>query len=61
MHIALREIPHDRILFGSQFPDKITRCSIEFLDMFNLTQEDRDMFYWQNAARLLNIQDPKRL
>lgn len=61
MHIALREIPHDRILFGSQYPDKITRCSIEFLDMFDLTQEDRDMFYWKNAARLLKIEDPKRL
>ena len=55
MHIALREIPHDRILFGSQYPDKITRCSIEFLDMFDLSQEDREMFYWKNAARLLGI------
>ena len=55
MHIALKEIPHDKIIFGSQFPDKLTRCSKEFFDMFDITEEDRKLFFYENAARILKI------
>ncbi|MDR1020704.1 MAG: amidohydrolase [Synergistaceae bacterium] len=56
MHIALREIPHEKILFGSQYPEKITACSKDFFDMFDLSDEDRELFFWKNAARLLKIE-----
>jgi predicted TIM-barrel fold metal-dependent hydrolase len=56
MHIALREIPHEKILFGSQYPEKITACSRDFFDMFDLSDEDRELFFWKNAARLLKIE-----
>ena len=55
MHIALREIPHEKILFGSQFPDKITKCSMDFFDMFDITEEDRELFFYKNAERLLKL------
>ena len=55
MHIALREIPHEKILFGSQFPDKLTRCSVEFFDMFDISDDDRELFFWKNAAELLKL------
>jgi len=55
MHIALKEIPHERILFGSQYPAKITRCSMDFFDMFHLNEKDLDLIFWKNAARLLKL------
>lgn len=61
MHIALREIPHNKIIFGSQFPDKLTRCSIDFFDMFDITEVDRELFFYKNAAKLLNIENPERI
>lgn len=55
MHIALREIPHEKIIFGSEYPNKITRCSMDFFDMFDITEYDRELFFYQNAARLLKL------
>ncbi len=59
MHIALEKIPHRKILFGSQYPDKITQCSIDFFDMFDITEQDRELFFWKNAARLLKLDEAR--
>lgn len=52
---AFANIPHDRFLFGSHYPHKFTKCSIDTFDMLNLSEDFREKMFYQNAKDLLNL------
>jgi len=52
---AMRVIPHERFLFGSLFPNMLTKWSLEFIDAYKLNEEDRNRILYQNAEKLLSL------
>ncbi|GHH98625.1 amidohydrolase family protein [Neobacillus kokaensis] len=52
---AFSKINHDKFLFGSHYPHKITKCSIDTFDLLNLSETTLDKMYFQNSARLLDL------
>ena len=54
---AFSNIEHNRFLFGSHYPHKFTKCSIDTFDMLNLDEEFRNKLFYENAKELLNIKE----
>lgn len=52
---AFNNLDASKIIFGSSFPDRFTKCSIDIFDMFKLEKEELNSIYSDNAKRLLNI------
>lgn len=46
-------VPCKKFLFGSQFPNKFTKCSIDQFEMFDLTEEFKTQLFYVNAKRIL--------
>lgn len=54
---GLKAVSRDKILFGSGFPERFTECAITFFDSFSeLTNRDKEQFYYNNAAKLLGME-----
>ena len=53
-HKAFENIEPERILFGSQYPNKFTKNSINLFEYFNLDKDILDKIFYSNADRLLN-------
>ena len=53
MRNALKRVSHDRFVFGSYFPNMLTKWSLEFVDAYKLSEEDREKFLYKNALKLL--------
>lgn len=52
---AFRAIPHERFLFGSLFPTMLTKWSLEFIDSYALSDEDKEKVMYKNASALLGM------
>lgn len=52
---ACRSAPRDRILFGSMWPDRLTRCSLDVFDTLSPDDSFLQMLHGENAAKLLGI------
>ena len=52
---AFAQVSPWKFVFGSHFPDKITKCSIDTFDLLNLSDEFRKQLYFENAANLLHL------
>ena len=50
-----RIISHDRLLYGSNYPDNFTKLSIMKFEDMELSDESRNHIFYENARKLLNI------
>lgn len=55
LHRAFDELPMDRFVFGSNYPEQFTYCSIHTFDCLDFTEEQNNKIYQKNAEVLLNI------
>ena len=55
MKKAVTTAPQDKLLFGSSYPERLTKCSLDVLDMFHLDEGFRKKIFGENAAALLNL------
>lgn len=53
---AFIKIPKERFLFGTHFPHKFSRCSLDTFDLLNLPKDLQNCLFYQNAASLLGIE-----
>ena len=51
---AFSQIPKERFLFGSHYPDKLTVCSVHTFDLLQLPEELKECMFCKNAERLLS-------
>ncbi|GIK05374.1 hypothetical protein Aspvir_009483 [Aspergillus viridinutans] len=55
LDLLLQHVPHDHILYGSDFPFAPTPATVAFareLDEYPMDEEKREMIYWKNARAL---------
>lgn len=52
---AFSQIPEDRFLFGSHYPDKLTVCSVHTFDLLKLPESLKERMFYKNAGNLLGI------
>ncbi|WP_040214989.1 amidohydrolase family protein [Clostridium polynesiense] len=52
---AFANIDHSKFIFGTHYPHKITKCSLETFDLLNLSQEFRQQLFSDNAKEILGI------
>lgn len=52
---AFRQIDKERFLFGTHFPHKFTRCSIDTFDLLHLPEDLKRCMFYENAKNLLNL------
>jgi predicted TIM-barrel fold metal-dependent hydrolase len=54
---AVNQVDAERLIFGSLWPSRLTRCSLDVFDMFDVDDEFRAKVFGENAARLLGLGD----
>ncbi len=52
-------VPKEKLLFGSSYPERLTRCSLDVYDMFHLSEERKRALFGENASRLLGLYTEK--
>lgn len=52
---AFADVSADRFLFGSNYPEHFTRCSIDTFDVLDLPEETRAAMFYGNARKLLRL------
>ena len=50
---AFQQLPMEKIMFGTCYPERLTRSAIEIFDLFPLTKEDIMNVQFENANTLL--------
>lgn len=55
LHKAFDVLPINRFVFGSNYPEQFTYCSIHTFDCLHFTEEQKERLYRKNAEELLNI------
>lgn len=55
LHEAFRMLPREKFLFGSNFPDHITKCSIDTFELLHFDGEMRRSMFCENARKLLRL------
>lgn len=58
---AFRQIPKERFLFGSHFPHKFTRCSIDTFELLELSEEVRQGLFFENAKNILGLESEGKI
>ncbi len=53
---AFSKIDNSKILFGTHYPHKFSKCSIETFDLLNLSEELKEKLYFKNAIDILDLQ-----
>lgn len=52
---AVMTVPGEKMLFGSSWPERLTRCSLDVFDMFHLDTAYTQAMFGKNAEELLNL------
>ena len=52
---AFANIDEPHFLFGTHYPHKFTKCSIDTFDMLNLSEEFKEKLFYENAKSLLKL------
>ena len=52
---AFADVSADSFLFGSNYPEHFTRCSIDTFDVLDLPEETRAAMFYGNARKLLHL------
>ncbi|MEG0577635.1 MAG: amidohydrolase family protein [Bacilli bacterium] len=55
LHKAFAQLKPEKLLFGSNYPEQITKCSINTFDVLNLSEECRDAMFYKTATSLLKL------
>lgn len=50
---AFQQLPKEKILFGTSYPERFTRNAIEIFDLFDLDAQTRQAYLHENALALL--------
>lgn len=50
---AVTKLPKEKLLFGSSYPERLTKCSLDIFDMFQLDTLYQEYLFGKNAARML--------
>ncbi|MDR1794096.1 MAG: amidohydrolase [Erysipelotrichaceae bacterium] len=54
LHLAFAQLPIHRFVFGSNYPTHFTELSIDVFNDVGFSEEDKKLFYHENAKRLLS-------
>lgn len=52
---AVTSLPKEKLVFGSSYPERLTRCSLDVFDMFHLNETYREYLFGKNGARILKL------
>lgn len=52
---AFGQLDPSKIVFGSLYPERLTSNGLDVFNLFDLSQSQKDMFFSQNAMRLLKL------
>lgn len=52
---AFGKIRKDRFLFGTHYPHKFSRCSIDTFDLLRLPEDLKECLFYKNAQDVLNL------
>lgn len=55
LHEAYKNLPMEKFVFGSGYPDNITQCSMAVFDALDLPEGAREQIFAGNAKRILNL------
>lgn len=55
LHEAFKLLPIHKFLFGTNYPENITRCSMDTFDLLHFDGEARNRMFCENARILLNL------
>jgi len=55
LHKAFADLPIEKFVFGSDYPAKITQCSIDVFDLIDLDGTAREKMFAGNAIRILSL------
>lgn len=55
LHKAFDQLKPEKLLFGSNYPEQITKCSIDTFDVLKLTDEYREAMFYKTATSLLKL------
>jgi len=55
LDFCIKKIGADKILWAIDYPYQPTAPAVAFLDNAPITEEQREMIYWKNAARVFHI------
>ncbi|MDO5145439.1 MAG: amidohydrolase family protein [Eubacteriales bacterium] len=56
---SISAAPREKLLFGSSYPERLTRCSLDVYDMFHMDEEWKADVFGGNADRLLHLWEKK--
>lgn len=57
---ALDHVPKEKLLFGSSYPERFSRCSLNIFDTFHIDESVKEAWLWKNAAGLPGFDGIKR-
>lgn len=52
---AAMNVPKEKMLFGSSWPERLTRCSLDVFDMFHLDDAYQEAMFGKNAEKMLKL------
>ena len=52
---AVEQLVPDKLVFGSCYPERLTKCSINIFDMFDVDEFFRKKVYRENALKMLHL------
>ena len=55
LHEAFGKLPAEKFLFGSNYPNQITKCSIDTFQLLKLSENYRRKMFKENAEKLLSL------
>lgn len=54
---AVTKLPKEKLVFGSSYPERLTRCSLDVFDMFHLDETYKAYLFGKNGAKILGWDD----
>lgn len=54
---AVTTLPKEKLVFGSSWPERLTRCSLDVFDMFRLDDTCKEYLFGRNGARILGLNE----
>jgi aminocarboxymuconate-semialdehyde decarboxylase len=58
MKFAIEYYGIDHVMYGTDYPCWDPATALELLDQIDLSKEDRQKIFYDNARRILNLRDP---
>ena len=52
---ALNKLDKSKIVFGTMYPERLTSNGKDIFDLFELSKEELDLIFSDNAKRIMNL------